>query len=116
MRARRRPAGSARRGCGLGLGLGWRASGPIKIFFLDQVKLNVLPFISGKNSIQFYLKRQVICLGNKKRHAFYPLESFKRDKRESLEEEVSKLNFPRSPRNSRPRAAAVARSGSSPAL
>ncbi|KAF3524808.1 hypothetical protein F2Q69_00049059 [Brassica cretica] len=36
--------------------------------------------------------------------------------RESLEEEVSELNFPRSPRDSRPRAAAVAGSGSSPSL
>ncbi|KAF3488661.1 hypothetical protein F2Q69_00052751 [Brassica cretica] len=36
--------------------------------------------------------------------------------RESLEEEVSELNFPRSPRNSRPRAATVAGSGSSPFL
>ncbi|KAF2556222.1 hypothetical protein F2Q68_00017100 [Brassica cretica] len=36
--------------------------------------------------------------------------------RESLEEEVSELNFPRSPRDSRPCAAAVAGSGSSPSL
>ncbi|KAF3610459.1 hypothetical protein DY000_02049680 [Brassica cretica] len=36
--------------------------------------------------------------------------------RESLEEEVSELNFPRSPRDSRPRAAAVAGSGYSPSL
>ncbi|WZZ26708.1 hypothetical protein YC2023_010109 [Brassica napus] len=69
-----RPAGSARRGrgrgrgrgleFGLGLGSWWRASGPIR-FFLDQVKLNDLPFNSGKNSMQFYLKRQVVCLENK---------------------------------------------------
>ncbi|KAG5396993.1 hypothetical protein IGI04_018807 [Brassica rapa subsp. trilocularis] len=36
--------------------------------------------------------------------------------RETLEEEVSELNFPQSPRNSRPRAAAVAGSGSSPKM
>ncbi|KAF2585139.1 hypothetical protein F2Q70_00037101 [Brassica cretica] len=36
--------------------------------------------------------------------------------RENLEEEVSDLNFPRSPRDSCPRAAAVAESGSSPSL
>ena len=54
-------------GVGLGLGLGswWRASGLIKIFFLDQVKLNVLPFNSEKNDMHFYVKRQVFCLENK---------------------------------------------------
>ena len=70
MHHHRRPAGSARRGLGrelglglglgFGLGLGWRASGPIRIFFLDQVKLNVLPFNSEKNDMHFYLKRQVV--------------------------------------------------------
>ena len=47
----RRPAGSA---WVLGLGGGPRAQDD---FFLDQVKLNILPFISEKNNIQFYLKR-----------------------------------------------------------
>ena len=92
----------------------WRTSGPIR-FFLNQVKLNVLPFISGKNIIQFYLKRQVVCLENKNvMHVI--LSKFLNEIRESLEEEVSELNFPRSPRDSRPRAAAVAGSGSSPSL
>ena len=82
---------------------------------MDQVKLNVLPFISGKNSIQFYLKRQVVCLENKNVMHFI-LSKVLNEIRESIEEEVSELNFPRSPRDSRPRAAAVAGSGSSPAL
>ena len=82
---------------------------------MDQVKLNVLPFISGKNNIQFYLKRQVVCLENKNvMHVI--LSKFLNEIRESLEDEVSELNFPRSPRDSRPRAAAVAGSGSSPSL
>ncbi|CAN6819881.1 unnamed protein product [Brassica oleracea var. botrytis] len=42
--------------------------------------------------------------------------AFLNEIRESLEEEVSELNFPRSPRDSRLRAAAVAGSGSSPSL
>ena len=122
-RRRCRPAGSARRGRGLGFGLGlglglgswWRASGPIRLFFLDQLNLNVLPFILRKNSMQFYLKRQVVCLENKN-VMYFILSKVLNEIRESLEEEVSELNFPRSPRDSRPRAAAVAGSGSSPSL
>ena len=100
-----------------------RASGPMKniLFFLDQVKLNVLsfsnvlPFSSGKNSMQFYLKRQVVCLENKNVMHFI-LSKVLNEIRESLEEEVLEPNFPRSPRDSRPHAAAVAGSGSFPSL
>ncbi|KAG5397267.1 hypothetical protein IGI04_019081 [Brassica rapa subsp. trilocularis] len=71
--------------------------------------------LSSKNSIQFYLKRQVVCLENKNvMHVI--LSKVLNEIRESLEEEVSELKFPRSPRDSRPRAAAVAGSGSSPSL
>ena len=61
----------ARLGVGLGLGLGlvlvlgigswWRVSGPIR-FFLDQVKLNVLPFNSRKKQHAFYFKQHVVRL------------------------------------------------------
>ena len=86
----------ARLGVGLGLGSWWRAYGPIKLLFLDQVKLNVLPFILRKNSMQFYLKRQVVSLENKNVMQFI-LSKVLNEIRESLEEEVSELNFPRSP-------------------
>ncbi|KAG5393546.1 hypothetical protein IGI04_023509 [Brassica rapa subsp. trilocularis] len=90
-RARRRRR-LDRRGRGLGLGLGWRASGPIRTILFGP-----------------------ICLKNKNAmHVI--LSEILNEIRESLEEEVSELNFPRSPRDSRPRAAAVAGSGSSPAL
>ena len=77
---------------------------------MDQVNLNVLPFI-----MQFYLKRQVVCLENKNVMHFI-LSKVLNEIRESLEEEVSELNFPRSTRDSRPRTAAVAGSWSSPSL
>ena len=32
--------------------------------------------------MHFILKRQAVCLENKKRHDVYPLEIFKRDKKE----------------------------------
>ena len=70
----------------------WRASGLIKIFILDQVKLNVLLFNSRKNDMHFYLKRQVVCLENKNVMHFI-LSNFKRDKR-VLGNKFSKLNFP----------------------
>ena len=65
--------------------------------------------------MHFYLKRQVVCLENKNVMHFI-LSKVLNEIRESLEEEVSELNFPRSPRDSRPRAAAVAGSGSYPSL
>ena len=66
--------------------------------------------------MQFYLKRQVVCLENKKNIMHFILSKVLNEIRESLDEEVSELNFPQSPRDSPPRAAAVAGSGSSPSL
>jgi len=71
---------------GFGLRSWWRASGPIRIFFLDKIKLNVLSFNTRKkNNMIFYLKRHVVCLENKNVMQFI-LSKFLNEKRESLAE------------------------------